>query len=809
MTIYYCDAPSGAGKTYSIQKIAMKKVRKGQNVIIVQPTTDLIKQTASTLFENGLHCRVIHSENSNGKVISEITKYLKEPYPEAHIVLITWSAFHQLPYFHRPDNWHIFVDEVPQVHVHESFNASLSHCLFTDHVLTETRGPVYSLLQVSDKSAIRKLSEEGARDEAAKAYSPIARRLLSNQWELYVNEQNYDCLLDGTKKELSVFSVMKHTVFANFASVTISGARMMETPLYKIWSDKGIQFTPHKELTSNLRYHSHSGGEKVHIYYAYENEWSKTLRDKRDKKILNLYIGAVMKEVGNEKFLWMANSDIKKSPFPENANGLQLPNVPHGLNEYQYEYDAFVSLSALNPTPEHFKFLEWYGVDAEGVRTATYRHSVYQAAFRCSIRNPENDRPIKLFVPDKSTAIWLQSIIHGSEVVSLEIDTGNLELKTRRGRKKIHGSDNERKEASRKRQSLRMQFIVDQLYNGSGTVTTNGGEPINSSIKSCDENTFTKDQQDNYLDASEKERMRFHGSIWDHDEARKPSSLKSDITHENFIKQLRLMSKTKFEDKTKNKLISPSCFIKRVGINTYRGLDNILFSNGVWLDFDKGNLTPKVFSSFFPKLRIIAFSTWSSTKEQPRWRAYIPTDCVMSIDEYQAITKEFLRKMIDSGYRHKKVDPSQPLRKAHGLDLGKMGPSCLFYLPCLSQVHEASFFLDFKKDRKTLCVQEWIAFGSIVNETEAVDDPDLQEAKANIDISPHIERWREQGTLQGCGDSEMYVLANDLHRIGIRGTRLESILVCEAALAHSPKDRLRQVKRIMKSLRSSALPNPT
>jgi hypothetical protein len=181
----------------------------------------------------------------------------------------------------------------------------------------------------------------------------------------------------------------------------------------------------------------------------------------------------------------------------------------------------------------------------------------------------------------------------------------------------------------------------------------------------------------------------------------------------------------------------------------------------------------------------------------------------MSIDEYQAITKEFLRKIIASGYRLKQVDPCQPLRKAHGLDLGKMGPASLFYLPCVSQVQEASFFLDFKKERKFLCVQEWLAFGSIVNETEAVDDPDLQDAEADIDITPHIKRWREHGTLQGCGDSEMYVLATSLHRLGLRGSQLESILKQEAAFAHIPKDRLRQVKRIMKSLRSSALHNPT
>lgn len=255
------------------------------------------------------------------------------------------------------------------------------------------------------------------------------------------------------------------------------------------------------------------------------------------------------------------------------------------------------------------------------------------------------------------------------------------------------------------------------------------------------------------------------------------------------------------EDKEQNKLISPSCFVKREGVDTSRGTANILFCNGVWLDFDKGNLTPKIFSSFFPKLRIIAFSTWSNTKKQPRWRAYIPTDSVMSIDEYEAITKEFLRKIIDSGYRLKEVDPRQPLKKAHGIDLGKMAPSSLFYLPCVSQVQEDSFFLDFKKDREILGVQEWIAFGSIEKQNEQLYELDLNEPESEIDITPHIKRWREQGTLQGCGDSEMYVLATSLHQLGLRGSLLESILIHEGEFAHSPKDRLRQVKRIIKSLR--------
>ena len=71
--------------------------------------------------------------------------------------------------------------------------------------------------------------------------------------------------------------------------------------------------------------------------------------------------------MGTQKFLWLANNDIQDNLFGE--NGIRLPNVPHGLNRYQYDYDAFVSLSALNPSPDHFKFLQWIGVDPEEAGT--------------------------------------------------------------------------------------------------------------------------------------------------------------------------------------------------------------------------------------------------------------------------------------------------------------------------------------------------------------------------------------------------------------------------------------------------------
>ena len=41
---------------------------------------------------------------------------------------------------------------------------------------------------------------------------------------------------------------------------------------------------------------------------------------------------------------------------------------------------------------------------------------------------------------------------------------------------------------------------------------------------------------------------------------------------------------------------------------------DILYVNGIWLDFEDGHLTHRVFADMFPSLRIVAFNSYRSTK---------------------------------------------------------------------------------------------------------------------------------------------------------------------------------------------------
>ncbi|KMO27883.1 hypothetical protein VQ02_32395 [Methylobacterium variabile] len=79
-------------------------------------------------------------------------------------------------------------------------------------------------------------------------------------------------------------------------------------------------------------------------------------------------------------------------------------------------------------------------------------------------------------------------------------------------------------------------------------------------------------------------------------------------------------------------MFSPAHFEPTKAAETDRGLGNITHLRGIWLDNDGGDLDHAEFAALFPYLRVVAWNTASSTPEEPRWRAFIPTDCALSIE---------------------------------------------------------------------------------------------------------------------------------------------------------------------------------
>ena len=158
----------------------------------------------------------------------------------------------------------------------------------------------------------------------------------------------------------------------------------------------------------------------------------------------------------------MGNKDTPDDIFKGRGN--RLPNSPFGLNPYQHLHHAVI-LSALNPPPAHFSFLDALGFNSREVKRAGYWQSCYQAAMRISLRNPDDSNPKTVIVMDRATAEWMSSMFPGCAVAPLG-GMSDMPIKGKPGRTRTHECDADRKRANRNQFKAELGMALDLIAGG-------------------------------------------------------------------------------------------------------------------------------------------------------------------------------------------------------------------------------------------------------------------------------------------------------------------------------------------------------
>src|SRR5262249_9658065 len=114
---------------------------------------------------------------------------------------------------------------------------------------------------------------------------------------------------------------------------------------------------------------------------------------------------------------------------------------------------------------------------------------------------------------------------------------------------------------------------------------------------------------------------------------------------ETFVAGLRWWHQFSYEHKEANGLISPAIFDPSLSEETSRGLANVGAIWGIWLDNDGGDLSHEEFARLFPRLRMVITNSYSSVREKPRWRVFIPTAVAMPIAAHRAISEQIMRTL--------------------------------------------------------------------------------------------------------------------------------------------------------------------
>ncbi|MXN67509.1 hypothetical protein GR183_21605 [Stappia sp. GBMRC 2046] len=865
MNCYYFDALCGAGKTHAVAKYAVRCASRGANVLFVQPTKNLIAATlANELADipDTVHVKAIHGDNSK-RVLADIVNYFRNPDPDdrpnGQILLISHKAFLDVPYLQNRQDWILLMDEVPQADVFEELSLPETYDLLTAHLEIDRSGPSYGMLtarppECRGAMSLNKIARNKNNDDVWALFGGLARRIKSDDWDVYAAHRQYQNLIQSAGpaegRLLQTYSLLQPSIFADFKKVILAGACFKETLLHQLWSAKGVQFRPVEEtLSRSLRYQTHGNGALIDIYYASDEEWSKNYRDKPledDGNHIQLFdhiVAAVKTEIGSDPLLWLANKDIPDSLF-DSALHARLPNTPHGLNNYQ-DFHNVAIFSALNPPPAHFGFLATQGVDGNAVRTGHYRYAVYQAVVRSSIRNPDDKTPKRVFVMDRSTADWLAKLFPGARVSPLKGVT-KAPQKLKGGRRRKHTCDADKTAASRKRKKQELLQGLNAL-NGLSVAEIDYQRFLGAKDLQAASAAERPDPESRYDCSFKKGRFvtpthppfclpsqtaESQGTVFAHKYAKSPlvdaGGVKAE--EEEFITFLRELHARPLP-KEKAGLFTPTTFDPDKSKDTNRGLANVEYIRGIWLDNDGGDLSHEDFANLLPHLRIVVWNTASSTALAPRWRAFIPTSCAMTLDVHKVILQQIERILQRAGYWRPKDLENNPRiksRKLHGFDTSKFNASSLFYLPVQAADPKDSFFVDYDGPHRSeldiyawieqciidLCPEEekaaFLAVDRLKNEAlrkqlqslkqhaAGARHGKLSEAQRAERVERYCEDWRR--ALRGEGHREFFRLAARLYRLGLSTCEVETNLRTELIYANSKDKRRREIPGILKKL---------
>jgi hypothetical protein len=401
-------------------------------------------------------CRIINGDTvGQDKVASELVQHFKTPSElTENLIFATHAVLPYLPFIANKGGVHVIVDEVMQAVQYASHRLPITHPLMTDGIQLEPYNAIYS--RVVPLKSLKAKARNKDRDECIGVLAPTMRRLINPHWHNYVNTEQYERLRRGKGQTLAIHSILSPDIFDGFASVFMTAANFEATALYQLWSDwNGAEDAPlashpnffrDDDFVNSLRFRAHQNGELVTIYHGMDQTNSKKrlaegATDSDGRTNRERLIDTTRRLFADEPFVWQANKGYEGEPF--GANAVRLPNVPHGLNDYA-AYHNIAFLSAVHPTPDHYRFLASRGLNAVAVYDAIYYQLAYQSAMRTALRDPANQHPIKIFVPDVGAARYLQSVFAGSTIV--KADSGIVEVVTfkRKGRQRKWRDEAER-----------------------------------------------------------------------------------------------------------------------------------------------------------------------------------------------------------------------------------------------------------------------------------------------------------------------------------------------------------------------------
>lgn len=767
---------------------------QGERVVVAMPTKAVIAETMGKLNVTGTNVRVTdvvsHDGSEERSVTSRLMEKLKEPDNGGEMVFITHEGWKLLPYAGKL-GWNLIVDEVPTIH--SSFDPLIDDDLrqLTDQAAflsSPYEGLKFLSVSKSPDKALAFDNDTGNRSKIQK----LAWEAFSKKSLVLVPVDCIEALQspDSDGRKFQAFSLVTPKVVEPFQSVLMLSANFENTLPFHLWTKHGARFIEDQELAKRLRFQKHDG-RRATISYVTDRDWSKQVQDREMGDGCTIHTRVVEKVsefFGAKPFIWVANKRFGDKLFAANENARRLPNVSHGLNAYQ-TFNNVVFLSALNPSPAEFSYFKQLGLTERQAKTARFHESVYQGIMRCSLRSQDDSRPVQIVVMDRATATYLHELLPGSTVQKRDWIPAEDTIRKPAGRPKEHADATARKRASRSRQKA-MKVHDDFVTQADALVlsnhfASNGSHDI--PIESIGQNVT----------------RWFWGMQFESIVATHANDIFWFETLTGFVDGLRASARQPIVNKEDGGLISPAYFNRDKTEKTDRGNANIEFLRGIWLDNDGDGVSPFEVSNLFPELEMVISNSFSSTMAKPRFRVFIPTTTVFSVQTHDTIMRGIWDRLHKAGFEADRVSEAVDGRRFHGFDRSKKPAASLFYLPRQAFDPSGNIFLEFLGGaRAPLQPREWIR--KYHQEPETLTEKAMDDwSDASVDwvkVDAATAAWRNAPKTPGSGNRDFFKLGLSLKSAGMSQPEIEAYLQREASYARRPAQRHRQIRSIVRSL---------
>ena len=466
MLIQFDDRPCGSGKTYTELLHAVSE--RGRYLLAVD-RKDSINDHNATL--EGLVSRnpndpkivLIYSGDESASVTVRrttriVTSAVRQTVecqpsiydqPDGHvIVLVTHEALKQAD-LTRYRGWHLIIDEVPSIVDQQTLRSHVSRDFFERNYKLETAGGWSEICSVGGASAA-----DVRRDTLTASIAVMHARVLDPKVTVLTRLKCWDNIPGD--REWQWTSIWAPKSLTAFASITVLANAFTQSLTFEVLSKMWPEITWRESCRPTLR-QFHPRQMRIR-YFAQAHVASRLLfNSDAGKQRLSKISEYVTSECSADGLIWTCNErDTRQFAALSGLNPRLSPRQA-GSNRHAHASAAAIIYSA-KPSPDERGLWEALGVDPMSAVATREFETIYQFVSRTSVRTPDCEKHIEVFVYDHQQAAYLEQMFDRTGFVETQLELVDLGFSDappppKPGRPKTFRSENEQVDADEKKRA--------------------------------------------------------------------------------------------------------------------------------------------------------------------------------------------------------------------------------------------------------------------------------------------------------------------------------------------------------------------